>query len=193
MPVAGGVRAGVFRGDPNRTVDPRRLRVEVGRSGFSRLCVDLRSRDARYEARLEYDVETVEPGIYLLEFPTRRMEELRSYRSRELAVLAYFTRERCPGPVVAIAPIRWGRPRGGRELTVLVSSGGMDVSLSVPKDNGRDLRIPCVPVKAGRVRTAYDTECRLPAEETLRLEEIRILRRNFENHLPPVALPLVPR
>ena len=187
VPASGGVRQGVLRGPPEGRVDPSALHVWLPVEGGPTFCVEIASRDGRYQARMSYAHPGLS-GLYRVAFPTRHTSELRRYRARELASLAYPATE-CvlTSRVRDVYPTQWSNEVDSRELTVFVRSGGADVDVRLLSVDGRKTGLCREPEESGKL--AYDTECRLDLQGDPYVE-LRLLREEFESPFPPVQFRL---
>ncbi len=189
VPVAGEVRVGVVAGDPEATVDPGRLFVRLPATEAPKLCVQILSQDGRYLAELEYDISGSTPGLQPLQFPTRRASEVRGYRARELAVLAHAATGSCR-KVKEIVVAQWSDEASPAAILVLLNVTDVDTTLAVPLVAGGHQRIACRRIEGDAQKTAFDTRCEVPFDAKLRLADARIRRRQFENALPDIRLPV---
>jgi hypothetical protein len=186
VPVSGGIRKGVLVGSPEALVVPDRLVVELPAAKGWRLCVNIESRDGRYRAELEYSLAGAPGGLTQLQVPTRYAGDLRRYRARELAVLA-FVAVSCPGKIERIVPASWGgKSEKAIGLTILINSRGDEVEVVDPRNS----RTFSCKQAIGDSHLAYDKECVVPPSVGAGNIDLLLSRKSFESRLKPISLPL---
>lgn len=149
VPVSGGLRVGVMaiarqkrpRGDTLYVILP-----STGR--LSRLCVEISSRDGRYEAKLEYDISERSPGLDTLEFLPAHRREIEKLEADELAILAHVD-STCAGKVETFVVAAWEPIAAADTVTVFLNS-----------------RVPTYVIALEAKRVTHETRCEDLSETT---------------------------
>jgi len=191
VPVAGGVRVGILAGTMDKAVIMDALAVQISTPVTGKLCVDIISRDGRYNAHMEYGLPDQTVGNHLLDFPTQRSEILSGYKARELAVLAYQVTDKCKTRKKQYLVAQWGVDSGFEQITILLNTGGLETSIVLPSSTGETGFSKCQPAYGDMKRTAFDTECTVELLPEMLSAKFKIRRKNYENRLPDVKLPLL--
>ena len=116
---------------------------------------------------------------------------MREYRAGELAVLAYVVTGKCKSRDKQYVIAQWGVDSDFDTVTIMLNTGGLDTSILMPASSGDKRYVQCGPTTGEMKRTAYDTECKLELFPDIAGDKIKVRRKNFENRLPDVKLPLL--
>ena len=77
IPVSGSLRVGIMAGVGSAKVRPDRFHVLLPAGRRDPLCVEISSRDGRYEARrLRYELRGSTAGLTRLDLPSQHLSEL---------------------------------------------------------------------------------------------------------------------
>lgn len=174
VPVSGGVRVGVVTEPSPSPVDPQTFTVFLASADRSRICVEVSSKDGRYEARLEYDIAGREAGATAFELPTAFGEQLGSYAGRDLAILTYVGD--CGEAPEEYLAATWGGSSDPDTVVVFVNS--QVPTFVVGGERGRtDFTYECVPAAGDVAAKAYNKECRVPASVIRPGNSFKVIRR----------------
>ena len=187
--VSGATRGGVLLDALERPESLEAIVVRVPESFVTgRICLDLVTRDGRYEASLEVSLPAERDTFVEIAYPTRFRKELTGSDQPYLAALASL-RADCQGEVSAFLPATWGAASEPVRVDVLINAGHNDARIVVPTDGGSRRAFPCRRLEA-QPTIAFDRVCTVElAPDLIGLDAV-IERDDFFNPLPPVALPL---
>jgi hypothetical protein len=187
--VSGATRGGVLLDALESPESLEAIVVRVPESfATGRICLDLVSRDGRYEASLELSLPAERDNFIEIAYPTRFREELTGSEQPYLAALASL-RGDCQGEVSAFLPATWGSASEPDRIDVLINAGHNDARIVVPTDSGSRRAFPCRRLEA-QPTIAFDRVCTVELAPDLVGLDAVIERDDFFNPLPPVALPL---
>lgn len=159
-PVAGGLRVGLMSNTTAERVDPEHVFVSLPESEAVFLCIEISSRDARYSAKLEYDILDVEAGELKLHIPTERKSELAEFDSETLVVLASLPVDECDGTVDRFLVSRWQESAVGDSdvITIFLNSGN-PASIAVGPDGDIEHEPRCERISGET--TAFNQRCEI--------------------------------
>lgn len=189
--VSGGVRVGVMASPTGDPVDPDQFTVYLPDIAGARvLCVEISSRDGRYNAAIEYDLAGVTSGPRRLGLRDAQFRgALVRYAQVELAILARL-QEECGAPADpegAFIVADWAQGQEPTSLTVLLNS--RVPAEIVGEDEGRTvIRVPCSDLEG--TTTAFNLRCDLDRALLTPATRLYVVRRRGTRTLAPVALPL---
>lgn len=158
VPVSGGVRVGVMTGSGHSNVNPERFYVRLPEGDEGRVCVEISSRDGRYEAELAYDVPGPVSGVKPFTLPTAHRDKLSSYTAGDLSILA-FRGASCDEEPQSFLVAAWSQVAVPDTVHIVINSP--DPALLVGR-GAESLSIACE-VSASKVPSkAFNRECRVP-------------------------------
>lgn len=88
VPVSGEIRVGAMGYESDERVRPTKFFVRIPEHKMNTMCVEISSRDGRYEARLPYDISGLKEGTHEFELPTRYVSDLKNYTVKDIVILA---------------------------------------------------------------------------------------------------------
>lgn len=136
------------------------------------ICAKMVSSDGRYDAERSFRVpEAWRSGLATLDFPTRFGAELNALGQGELGVMVIAGSCTEPAAAMEVVPAAWSSAELAETGTLLVNSFRAEETYVLIGALGLD--IACVPL-ASEKRTAFDTECALPAEIFRQGERIEV-------------------
>lgn len=188
--VSGATRGGILINALDRPTSLDRLLVRLPETlAERRLCLNLVTRDGRYQAQMEFDVPESAENFVELAYPTRFQTQLLQADQPYLAVLASLRKD-CSGADALFVPVAWHLPDGLQRLQILVNAGHNDAQIIIPTRDGTRKTFPCERIDAD-ARIAFDRLCTIELSADLDLLGAEIQREDLLfNPLPPVALPI---
>lgn len=188
--VSGATRGGILVSAFERPSNLDHLHVRLpSESDKQQLCLNLVTRDGRYEAKMEFYVPESTERFVELVFPTRFQTQLLQADQPYLAVLASL-RENCNHSEAVFVPVAFTLPDELLQLQILVNAGHNDAQISIPTLSGERKTYPCDRINAD-ARIAFDKICTIELSDDLDLIGAEIHREDlFFNPLPPVMLPI---
>lgn len=136
------------------------------------ICAKMVSSDGRYDAERSFRVpEEWRSGLATLDFPTRFGAEINALGKGELGVMV--TAGSCmePASPMEMVPAAWSSVDLAETGTLLVNSFRADETYLLIGALGLD--IGCMPLQSEK-RTAFDTQCELPAEVFMQGDRIEV-------------------
>ena len=121
VPVSGGLRVGVMAIPRQQRPEADSLFVILPSTRKSALCVEVSSRDGRYEGRLEYPLADGDSGSVSLKFRSRHRGDIEDLEADELAILAHVA-EKCDGKVETFVVAAWEPITVPDTVTVFLNS-----------------------------------------------------------------------
>lgn len=187
--VSGATRAGVLIDALTKPETLQSLIVHVPTQTTStRVCVDLVTRDGRYQAAMEVSLPSEHGPMIEIVYPTRFQEQLLESEEPYLAALATL-KDDCADEADAYAAAAWKRSAAFESVHVLINAGHSDARIAIPASDGSVRRFPCRAIESDPT-IAFDRLCEIEPSADLKPLEARIERDDFFNPLPPVPLPL---
>ncbi len=186
--VSGSPRAGVMIGSTDEPLARGKLWVTLPEQTTGTLCVSIQSRDGRYSADIEAQLDNRPAGDYELNFTTEYKDELSGQQGTYLGMLAT-VRDDCEGDIRSILLSRWDEENSSNQISVLINSARLQTSLLIPQADGLERTINCNPLEETPL-VAFDKKCVFEISNNDRLSETMILRRRFRSYLPPISLPI---
>jgi hypothetical protein len=174
IPASTGVRAGIMTGDLQGSIDPDVIAVLVPDTQEEFLCLNLNSRDSRYNAEWEHRITGLSPGLVWLHIPSRYRERLARYRAGQVAALARL------GPcasgstptATSYLATSWTGDFSG-VITVFINSRSPTVTISAPE---------LEPIRCSRLPggVAYRYQCAVPLVRIGNQANLVVRRRNMD-------------
>jgi len=189
--VSGATRVGLIHANSLDMSDINTIFVRVPDSrSHNRLCVKLTSRDGRYSAELEYQLQVNDSGVIELGFPSQFKRELSAEELPYVASLATLAGN-CDTQESAVYLVSaWHPIDGDASIFVLVNSGRNDVTLRIPSREHTDVHsIPCRTLESP-LRIAFDKICEIASPADLQLQSTVIQRDDFFNPQPSLLMPI---
>lgn len=176
VPVSGEIRVGAMGYEGDERVIPTKFFVRVPKHNVSILCVEISSRDGRYEARLPYIISDLQEGIYEFELPTRYVSELRNYSVKDIAILAKIGRD-CESSGSFYVLSSWNKPPENLPniFVYLKSDNPVFFRFKRLKDN-KIVDIECKPIGVP-MSIAYNCKCEIPVKDILGVTDFYIRQR----------------
>ena len=161
VPVSGGVRVGVMGNLTSDPVDPETFVVFVPETSLPALCVEVSSKDGRYEAKLKYDVSEQDPGLVFFQLGSKHSMKLREYAAHDLTIMAHLGQDCTASAEVFLVSV-WKGDTVPDTVSVFVNS---DVPTFIVGRKGGPIeyKYPCLSIKGGVAAKAYNRECHVPA------------------------------
>ncbi len=186
--VSGSPRAGVMIGNTDEPLARGKIWVTLPQQSSGMLCVSIQSRDGRYSADIEAQLDRRLAGDYELNFDTEYKDELSGQQGTYLGMLAT-VREDCEGEIRSVLLSRWEEERATNQVSVLINSARLQTSLLIPQADGQERTVNCNPLDETPL-VAFDKKCVFEISDSDRLSDTMILRRRFRSYLPPISLPI---
>ncbi len=160
IPVSGTLRVGVMALADVASLDPTHFYALLPATRANALCVEISSRDGRYEARqLQYQLGGAATGPNRMQLPTRYASELAQYAPDELAILAWLSSDcRQDDPEFVVAS--WSSITTPDTVAVLLNSNVPAFVVARSANGGRLGEATCQQL-TGRLR-AYNRRCEVP-------------------------------
>lgn len=189
-PVSGGLRVGVMSNTHSKLPDPEFVFVSLPKSDSLSLCLEISSRDARYSANLEYDIQDVEAGKLKLHIPTENKTKLVEYDSDSLVVLASLPVDECDGTVNSYLIAQWQQPASGESESDLVTIYlNSDNPANIAVGPGGDIEREPSCVRLSGETTAFNQRCQIRKSWFTPDTQVSIRIREAGTHVP-YPLPL---
>lgn len=192
-PVSGGLYVGTIFGDASNTIDTDRLFVHLPRTSAPILCVEVVTRDARYQAKAFYSVAGRAAGAYQLELRSDYTDKLESYRADEVGVTARLMNDCDQGQPIALVPVSWGVVGDARQVTVQLNASGLQSRLLIQEDTdskGKQI-VDCELIEQDATKTSFDTLCQFSATVFTKLCDLRLRQRRHGRWLRDKKLKLM--
>lgn len=167
------------------------LRFRLPESPAGTICVDVTTRDGRYQATLTAKRTPTEGGVYELDFPTKHAADLADDDDWDVVPLVRLhsadtgTVRDCAGAARRILPASWGDPPDDDGVTILVNSGRYETAVVVEKGETQT-RLPCASVQ-GDTLVQFDRRCTIDAA-SLAGGVVRVEREKGFSRLPSVRV-----
>ena len=159
-PVSGGLRVGLMTNTSVDVADPEHVYVSLPESESFSLCIEISSRDARYSARLEYDIQDVEAGEVKLHIPTEKKSELAEFDGESLVVLASLPVDECNGSVDRYLVSSWQQSADGEsDVIIAFLNSGNPAFIAVGPDGDIEHEPSCERISGER--TAFNQRCEI--------------------------------
>jgi hypothetical protein len=163
----------------------------------ARLCVEISSRDGRYEAKqLSYDVAGQPSGARAFTLPTNHARDLSRYPSEQLAILARLSPD-CGGAAGEYVVASWTRIVGPSTVSVYVNSNVPTFVGYASGDGAAADAVQCVELEGAS--RAFNRRCDIPVgwvhrgSLELRKRERRGSRNVFARTPLPITIPVMER
>lgn len=157
VPVGGGLRVGVmFETEAGRMDDS--FTVWLPEEATGRLCVEISSRDGRYEGNFEYVLSRDAGTQVILSWPSEHFRRLASYPPSEIAILSQLGSD-CASPRGPYAVAAWTEPTTATEAVVFLNSDEPS-SLVLVVDGLVAQERPCAELSG--VTRSFNLRCPLP-------------------------------
>lgn len=162
--------------ESDERVVPTRFFVRVPEHNISTLCVEISSRDGRYEARLPYDISGLKEGIHEFELPTRYASDLRNYAVKDIVILAKIGKD-CESSGSFYVLSSWNKPpENSPDIFVYLNSDKpVFFRFKRLKDN-EIVNIECKPINVP-VSVAYNCKCEIPVKDIQGVTDFYIRQR----------------
>jgi hypothetical protein len=188
--VSGATRGGILMGAISKPESLETLTVRLSAVDFNtHLCVQVVTRDGRYEARMEFTLNDDVNEYVELIFPSKFKQQLRAANEPYLAVLASL-RSGCSDGEIVYLPVAWAEPASLTALEIVVNAGNLDAHVAVPLRDGGERTFACERIETSPT-IAFNRTCTIELDSELDLMRTQIRRDDFfGNPLPPIALPI---
>ena len=188
--VSGATRGGILMGAISKPESLETLTVRLSAADFNKqLCVQVVTRDGRYEARMEFTLNDDVNEYVELSFPSKFKQQLRAANEPYLAVLASL-RSGCSDGEIVYLPVAWAEPISLTALEIVVNAGNLDAHVAVPLRDGGERTFACERIETSPT-IAFNRTCTIELDSDLDLMRTQIRRDDFfGNPLPPIALPI---
>lgn len=188
--VSGTTRAGILLDAMATATALETLSVRIPENfTHDRLCLNLVTRDGRYEAIMEFSVPSGAEGLIELTFPSRYKRQLLEPEKPFLSVLAGLRKD-CEDDETIYLPAGFSLSESLTKLDVVVNVGDLDAHLAIPTRGGSKRRIECERIEISPT-VAFNRICTVELDAALNLMDTVIHRDDFfGNPLPPIALPI---
>jgi len=176
VPVSGEIRVGVMGYESDERVKPTRFFVWIPGHNVGTMCVEISSRDGRYEARLPYDISGLKEGVHEFELPTKYASDLRNYTVKDIAILAKIGRS-CESSGSFYVLSSWNTPseKPGSIFVYLNSDKPVLFRFKRLKDN-KIIDIECKKINVP-LSIAYNCKCEVPVEDIRGVTDFYIQQR----------------
>jgi len=163
VPVSGGIRVGVVVWQAGR-FNPRELALQLperalrvdGGNPLNRLCVEISSRDGRYSALLDYDIQKEPAGpVKAVVVKAPDLDKLNAAAGEDVSILASLSQNCRTASSALYLVAAWSPPKSRDAITVLLNS-------RVPTTIvGPNYSVQCRELSG--ITTAFNLRCDLPA------------------------------
>lgn len=176
VPVSGEIRVGALASDSDEKIIPTKFFVRVPEHKESTLCVEISSRDGKYEAKLPYKIKGLKHGIYEFSLPTRHIQELKKYSMREIVILTRIA-ETCESDEGFYVLSAWNRPELETDrLFIYLNSEKPTFLRYRDKLTGENQNIECLKIETQN-SISYNCKCEVPNKGLDGLNEFYIRQR----------------
>lgn len=88
IPVSGDIKVGLMYHDGLKKINPSDLYVHIPSNENDYLCLEISSRNGRYEGKLSFSIKDLNKGLYKVDLQTQYEEQLLDFKPEDLTVLA---------------------------------------------------------------------------------------------------------
>jgi hypothetical protein len=175
IPISGGLKVGTMYSVSSISKVQKSFFVKLPTGNYKLLCVKVTSRDGRFYASMNYDINNTSGGLLELQLPTKYWNELQNYTTDKLVILGTLG-SNCNTEEEIIVPASWDKNDMKGILTIAVNSDKFpkveiyDVKAKKSKD------YPCK-VLEGTDKIAYKCLCEIPLVELPKLYEVNIYHK----------------
>lgn len=175
IPVSGGVRVGVMAFETREKIAPASFFVKIPQHTQSKLCVEISSRDGRYQAKLPYEIRGLEPGLYELNLPTKYRNELKNYTVRDITIIAKIVKT-CDQEAECYVLSAWNKPSfSSQQVYIYLNSEQYtELVLTNPRNSTKHI-LECETIDEP-IKTAYNCVCKVAGYNLNEFSDIRIRR-----------------
>lgn len=175
IPVSGGVRVGVMAFETRDKIAPASFFVKIPQHTQSKLCVEISSRDGRYQAKVPYAINGFEPGVYELSLPTKYRNELKNYTIRDITILAKIVKT-CDQEAECYVLSAWNKPSfSNQQVYIYLNSEQFTELVLVNPRNSTEHIIECETI-VEPITTAYNCLCKVSGYNLSEFSDVRIKR-----------------
>jgi hypothetical protein len=176
VPVSGEIRVGAMGFESDEKVAPTIFFVRIPKHNMNTMCVEISSRDGRYEARLPYTISSLKEGIYQFELPTQYVSDLKNYSIKDIAILAKIGRD-CESSESYYVVSSWNKPPENPPHIFIYLNSDKPVFFRFKrlKDN-EIINIECKPINAP-ISVAYNCKCEISAKDIQGVTDFYIRQR----------------
>ncbi|WP_220472567.1 hypothetical protein [Spirosoma foliorum] len=176
IPVSGGVRVGIMAFENSDKIVPNSFFVRIPKHTQPLLCVEISSRDGRYQAKLPFTIVGSEPGIYELILPTQYQNELKNYSIKDITILAKITKA-CDEEPECYVLSAWNSPKFNQQQAYVYLNTDVYTELILSDLSNKSVEhvIECEKIPEP-IATAYNCLCKLSGYDLTKYSEIRIKR-----------------
>lgn len=176
IPVSGEIRVGAMAFESSDRIRPMSFFVKIPKHIQPILCVEISSRDGRYQARLPFTITDFEPGVYELDLPTRYKDELKNYTIKDITILAKVAKT-CDEDAECYVLSAWNTPTFNNiEAYIYLNSDQYtELILTKPLSTSIDHVIKCEKILE-TIATAYNCLCKVSYYDLNKFSNIQIRR-----------------
>lgn len=174
VPVSGEIRVGLMAFENDEKIIPKSFFVKIPQHQESSLCVEISSRDGRYEANIPYDIKSLKSGVYEFELPTKHADELKKYTLKDITILAKIG-ESCTSNGSYYVLSTWNKPD--------LNTGQLHIYLNSDQptfiqfeSGGISRKITCERIEEN-ASIAYNCSCVVPMNMLSNTTELNIQQR----------------
>lgn len=175
-PVSGAVRVGLMANESEELIPPSSFFVNIPeRQKQATLCVEISSRDGRYQAKLPYDVSGYEAKTYAFALPTRFNTELKKYAVKDITILSKICKT-CDEEALYYVISGWHKPEfSTNEFYLYLNSRVYTDLIFANPSSGATEKIKCAETN-GPSDAAYGCLCKIPLAQIRGVKDISIRR-----------------
>jgi len=166
--------------DTDEQVD--KLNVLFPKETTGMLCVSISSIDGKYKANISHKIEKPVTGLVQLDFESDYKEELKTYRSNQLAVLSTISKS-CDDVKQRNMISSWSSDINNKNILLLIRSDARKDTVLFP---GSDMKVKCKKFRDEH-KVTYDKYCELSGVDITKVNTLTIERKNFRK-MPTEAI-----
>ncbi|MEP1385642.1 MAG: hypothetical protein ABJK64_17820 [Paraglaciecola sp.] len=140
------------------------------------LCISISSIDGKYKANLSHQLVKPVSGLTQLSFKSEYEDELKTYRSNQLAVLSTISKS-CDDTNRRNIISSWNPDIANKNVLLLIRS---DARMDVVHFPNSETKIKCKKFR-DEIKVTYDKYCELAGVDITKIGQLSIHRKNFRD------------
>lgn len=175
VPVSGDIRVGLMNEFSNSKINPSSFQVEIPTQKATKLCVEISSKDGRYEATLEYDISNVSSGTQVFNLPTSYQEKLSKFEKKDIAILSKGAQS-CTSEDYHIYVSSWSKTKVQQDSIYLMVNSESITKFSITNANGITEELNCKKLKTN-AHIAFNCLCSIPKKSITKSSTYALVQR----------------
>ncbi|MBK7806936.1 MAG: hypothetical protein IPJ51_11605 [Saprospiraceae bacterium] len=175
VPVSGDIRVGLMNEFSNSKINPSNFHVEIPTQKASKLCVEISSKDGRYEASLEYDISNMSPGNQVFNLPSSYQEKLSKFEKKDIAILSKAAQS-CSSEDYNIYVSSWSNTNAQQDSIYLLVNSENITKFSITNLNGSTEELDCKKLKTNS-HIAFNCLCSIPKKYISKSSTFALVQR----------------